>query len=507
MAYVGVSCEVNRGLGERLMAPDENLFFARRLGLGLRAGETITGSVRDWAVDQISVIPALDFYGPAGVSLRDQLAEDADPLPDFPAACKVWEIYRVAVDHLDKVGGSMSSDDFNKLGEETVWRPYMDIPRWRDCLVKTLTAVNGPSPVFERFWWFWCNHFTVSTTEAEIKLFYGPHTRNIRKWMTGGFSDMLHDAILNPGMLVYLDNDLSTGPKSRSGQQNNGNLNENLAREMFELHTMSPAGGYSQQDVIEAALALTGWQFYAGVPTHGRKIKGAEYGTWFQSDRHEPGSRTILGKTYESKDEGRNQAPELLADLAARPETAKYLSWKLARHFVSDDPPADSVERIRQAWNESAGNLVAVHTAVIDEVMAHGREHQKFTRPENWLTEAYRTTGVPVPLTRPWPLPGTGEYWIDALFKELGQSYDQCPQPNGYSDLMSDWISKETLDRRIRLSYDFGQKIDGLAAESLKDYADRLAGADSEAALKVKRAGSKIEATTLLLSCPQFLKA
>lgn len=380
----------------------------------------------------------------------------------------------------------------------------MDVPRWRDCLVKTLTAVNGPSPVFERFWWFWCNHFTVSTTEAEIKLFYGPHTRNIRNRMTGKFTDLLQDAILNPGMLVYLDNHLSTGPNSFSGKRDDGNLNENLAREVFELHTMSPAGGYTQKDVIEAALALTGWQFYAGIPTHGEHIKGAKYGVWFQKERHEPGSRTIMGKVYKPKDKGRNQAIELLADLAQHPETARHLSWKLARHFLSDDPPAASVDRIHQAWIDSDGDLIAIHTAVIDEVVAVATADAKFTTPENWLTQAFRTTGVAVPLTRPYP--GTGEYWIDALFKELGQAYDQCPQPNGYPDTLADWISKETLDRRVRLAYFFGQKIDGARAEGLKTFASRLAGEGSDLALKVARAGSKMEATTLLLSSPQFLK-
>ncbi len=483
---------------------DDNLFFARRLGLGLRLGETINVPMRAWAVSQLTTIPPLQFYGPDGTSLRGQLADDADLFPDFEAACKVWELYRKAEDYLEKEGGKMSESDFNALANTTVWTPYMDIPRWRNCLAKTLTAVNGPSPVFERFWWFWCNHFTVSTTEAEIKLFYGPHTQNIRNRMTGNFVDMLQDAILNPGMLVYLDNHQSTGPNSRSGKQNDGNLNENLAREMLELHTMSAEGGYTQKDVIEAALALTGWQFYAGIPTHGRIIKGAKYGTWFQEDRHEPGTRTILGKTYKSKDKGRNQAPELLADLAVHPETAKHLAWKLARHFIADDPPSESVENIRQVWADTGGNLVAVHTAVVEEVLAHGREYQKYTTPENWLTQSFRTTGVPVPLTRPFP--GTGAYWIDGLFKELGQSYDQCPQPNGYPDLTADWISKETLDRRARFSWFLGTRIENAAADGLRQYSELLAGPGSELAEKVATASTKVIATALLLASPQYLK-
>lgn len=487
------------------MVADETVFFMRRLGLGLRPDENPPGSIRDWAAAQLSEIPPLDFYGyTPGDDIRSLLADDADPLVDFEAACKVWEEYRKAQDHLDQAGGAMSTDDYDALANETVWTPYMDIPRWRDCLVKTLTAVNGPSPVFERFWWFWCNHFTVSTTEGEIKLFYGPHTRNIRNRMTGTFAEMLHDAILNPAMLVYLDNWLSTGPNSVDGKRDDGNLNENLARELFELHTMSPTGGYTQEDVVEAALALTGWQFYAGAATHGKRVDGATYGTYFHRYRHEPGSRTILGKTYKSKDKGASQAPELIADLAVHPKTLEYLSFKLARHFIADEPPAKAVEKIRAAWEASNGSMVAIHLAVVDAVLEYAPGTQKFTTPENWITQCFRVTGVPLSLTRPWNSDGE-EFWITAIFKELGQPYDQCPQPNGYSDLTGDWISKEALDRRLRLALFFGRHIGSDRAKWIERYAALVAGSDSTLAQSVVGVSRGLSTPMLLIS-PQFLK-
>src|SRR6185369_3441487 len=245
----------------------------------------------------------------------------------------------------------------------------------------------------ERFWMFWINHFTVSTTEANVKLLYGPHTRNIRKRMTGRFEDMLIDAILNPAMLTYLDNLFSTGPNSYDGKHGDESLNENLAREVLELHTVSPSAGYTQQDVIEAALVLTGWQFYAGAQTE-KGLHGVPYGTYFHVEKHEPGSRKVIGRTYQLKDKGRNQAPDLLRDLAAHPKTAEHLAWKLARHFIADVPPADSVERIRAAWVASKGDLVAIHTAVIDEVLAKAPTNSKFTTPENWLLQSFVATGV-----------------------------------------------------------------------------------------------------------------
>ena len=485
------------------MANDEALFLARRLGYGLRDGEAVSGSFRDWAVAQLKAIPPLDFYGPDGTNIRSKFPAEAEPIKDFAEACKAFEIYRKTIEVTQKRGRSIPQQEFNKLMDSKVQRPFKYFPLWRDCLVSVLTAVNGPSPVFERFWAFWVNHFTVASTNSEIELFVGPHGRNIRRRMTGKFGDMLHDAVINPAMLTYLDNVQSTGPHSPQGKQHDGNLNENLAREVLELHTMSPSGGYTQKDVVEAALALTGWQLYAGRATHPQPEPGEPYGPFFHVYRHEPGARTVMGKTYSGTDQGRNQAAEMLADFAAHPQTAKHLSWKLLRHFLADDPPAESIARIEQVWNRTSGDLVAIHTAVIDEVLAKGHDTAKFTTPQNWLIQSLRVTGAEVPTSTPYP--GTGHFWIDGLLEELGQSYNKCPQPNGWSDLKADWISKEMLDRRLRLSYILGSQLMGLKADFIVSYAERLAGKESDLAQMVARAPSIREATTLLLCSPQFL--
>lgn len=486
------------------MAVDSNLFFARRLGFGLKPGQTLPTAPREWAIAQIKKIPPLDFYGKDGKSLLATLPPEAKPLTDFEQACRQWEIAMNIEDKAFDEARSMSGKEADNYVFEKSIYPYQNIPRWRGCLEKTLTAVNGPSPVFERFWMFWLNHFTVSTTEAFIKLFYGAHSRNVRNRMTGRFEDMLIDAILNPAMIVYLDNNLSTGPNSYAAKHSDEteSLNENLAREVLELHTMSPAGGYTQQDVIEAALVLTGWQFYGGPRTHDWAKKSTPYGTFFNEGAHEPGSRTVLGKTYKEKNKGKNQAPDMLRDLAAHPATAKHISWKLTRHFIADVPPPDSVERIRTAWTSSKGDLVAIHTAVIDEVLAKAPSNPKFTTPENWLLQSFVATGVQPPLGKPdW-----GHEEIHWTFKELGQSYDQCPQPNGWSDLKQDWISKEMLDRRIRYAYHLGLQIKGGDVAALKDYSERLAGKGSDLATKVAQAESAPLAASYLLTSPHFLK-
>ncbi|MEJ0012655.1 MAG: DUF1800 family protein [Bauldia sp.] len=463
------------------MIHDEELFFARRLGYGLKQGEAISGGVRDWAVAQISEVPPLDFYGSDGKSIRSQLPDYAEPVPGYEEATRL-------------VGFNFDNE---RIADQTAQEKLY--PEWREALLRSLTAVNGPSPVFERFWAFWVNHFAVKA-EQMTTMWYGPHTRLIRSHMTGKFAEMLRDAELQPAMLYFLDNVFSTGPHSPSGLDGPGeSINENQARELFELHTMSPEGGYTQADVIQAAYALTGWSFYDG--KREQKKRNAPFGVYWDFDRHEPGPRTIMGKKYGTSHRGQDQAPQLIADLAAHPATAQFISWKLIRHFVADDPPADSVARVRDAWMQSGGDLKVVHTAVIDEVIAEAPDHEKFSNPETWLHQMHRTASIAVPLTRP-----RGGHTINILCDELGQGYAAAPQPNGYPDRKSDWISKELLERRARYAYLASSSIAAETVPYLHDFAIRLAGKDSDLVAAMQRATKPEAAATILLASPQFMR-
>ncbi|MEJ0013609.1 MAG: DUF1800 family protein [Bauldia sp.] len=486
------------------MAVDSDLFFARRLGLGLRPGETLKGPPRDWAMEQVRSAPALDFYGPDGTNLFDKLPPFAKPDESFETASREWEVYRTKLDALEAASRKMSNQEFQDRNWKEIVFPYMRAPVWRDVLVKTLTAVNGPSPVFERFWMFWCNHFVIAVQDTEIKLFWGPHGRAIRNRMTGKFADLLYDAIANPGMLMYLNNDISTGPHSDAARREteNNDLNENLGRELLELHTISPAANYTQDDVREVALILTGWQMYAGAITNGGRKAKIPYGVRFNPYRHEPGDRTVMGKVYKAKGKGENLLRELIDDLAVHPATAKFLALKLARAFIADDPPQDSVDAIATAFSQSGGDMIAVHSVVIEEVIAKAPQYPKFTTPDQWLLESYRTTGAPVPLNEP---NGSLES-LPWTLKELGQALEGCPQPDGYSALKSDWLSKELLDRRVRQAYRIGSTVRNLTVEALTEYTGRLAGTDSPLTRLVQRAESEAVAVAYLLASPQFLK-
>jgi uncharacterized protein (DUF1800 family) len=482
------------------MAIDEELFFARRLGYGLKRDETVGASIRDWAIKQLSEAPPLDYYGPDNQNLRHLLPPLADPIPDYQEASRLVGLYYNKTLDLEAKQDTMPPQEFGNLYSHEVNQPQNTFPTWREALLRTLTAVNGPSPVFERFWQFWVNHFAIKA-ENMSSLWYGPHTRLIRSHMTGTFAQMLQDAELQPAMLFYLDNFSSTGPHSPGGRQNDGEtINENLARELFELHTMSPAGEYTQRDIIETSYALSGWGFYSG--QRGQTIRKMPTGVLFDIDRHEPGKRIILGKTYGTGNKGRDQAPKLIADLAIHPATAQFLSWKLVRHFVADDPPDDSVGRVKDAFIQSGGDMKTIHIAVVDEVLAKGHDTEKFTTPVTWLHMVHRTTDAPVSTTPP----ASGTYWIDLLLAELGQGYNTSPQPNGFSDLKNDWTSKELLERRVRYAYMTSGRTKGEMFPFLSEYAVRLAGADSDLVSAMSKAEAPLFAVTILLASPQFMR-
>lgn len=449
----------------------------------------------------------MDFYGPDGASIRRLFPDFAEPTLTDGDAAQIWgDAERKEVKLIAKAG-TMPDKDFENMMNEEVYFLRGEYPAWRDCLVRSLTAVNGPSPVFERFWTFWTNHFTVAPSNQE-KVFYGPHTRGIRNAMTAKFRDMLQAATLSSGMLRYLDNWLSTGPNSEIGRANGETINENLARELLELHTVSPAAGYTQQDVSEVAFVLSGWGVNSGAPNEHKAYKKMPKGTAFLVQRHEPGDRVIMGKTYPATGKGAlkgaNQVTDLLDDLAANPSTIDFISRKLIRHFVADVPPEDSVTRVKQVWAESDGNLIAIHTAVIEEVIAKGRDSRKFTTPENWLFQAHHLTGVDLPNSPPWQ----SGVWVDLLCKELGQSFSDCPQPNGWSDLEKDWLSKELLVRRARYSFSVGIKsgADQTTLEGFTDFAQRLAGADSDLVAQMRQAPTPAIAIATLLSSPDFMR-
>src|SRR4051812_11036579 len=230
-----------------------------------------------------------------------------------------------------------------------------------EALARLQRARIADCGLLERLVVFWSNHFCISANKGGLaRMWAGAFEREaIRPYVLGRFGDMLKAAEQHPAMLFFLDNQQSLGPESRAGELRKRGLNENLAREIMELHTLGVGGGYSQDDVTSLARIITGWT-YAG-----RQGQLGVPGTFaFNANAHQPGAQRLLGKIYEAN--GLAQGEAVLADIARHPSTAKFIATKFARHFVADDPPPALVTRLADAFGNSDGDLKALATALLD---------------------------------------------------------------------------------------------------------------------------------------------
>jgi len=250
--------------------------------------------------------------------------------------------------------------------------------------------VDTENAFLERLVLFWSNHFAVSLAKGgPMRVLAGAFEREaIRPHVLGRFADMLVAVEKHPVMLIYLDNQQSIGPASRSGQNGRRGLNENLAREILELHTLGVDGGYSQDDVTSLARIITGWTF---VQPDDDALYGGRF--TFAPVRHEPGRHVLLGKTY--PEGGLEQGEEALADIARHPAAAHHIAAKLARHFVADDPPPALVENLTHVFRITDGDLYAVSYALVDAAEAWDREARKLRSPEEFVIAAFRALRRP----------------------------------------------------------------------------------------------------------------
>ena len=293
-------------------------------------------------------------------------------------------------------------------------------------------AVGSDDPYRERLVAFWADHFTVTPrNRIERALPSILVEEAIRPHVTGRFADMLRAVTTHPAMLVYLNQEASIGPGSPKGKRQKKGLNENLARELLELHTLGVGAGYTQDDVRQLAELLTGLTV------------GLE-GFVFDAKRAEPGAETVLGVTYA----GKGEAPILrvLDDLAARPETSAHLARKLAVHFVADDPDAGLVDDLAAVFRETSGDL----RQVSDTLAAHPKavEGVKARQPFDFLIASFRALGVGPELILRLEPRAFKRLILDPL-QAMGQPFQQAPGPDGWPEREADWITPQGLAARI----------------------------------------------------------
>ncbi|MGX9965950.1 DUF1800 domain-containing protein [Roseomonas sp. F4] len=344
--------------------------------------------------------------------------------------------------------------------------------------------LTAEQPFRERLVDFWMNHFTVSRRAGSLTPLIGSYERDaIRPHVTGRFADMVVAVAKHPAMLIYLDNAGSIGPTSPTGRRARRGLNENLAREMLELHTLSPAGGYTQGDVQELAKILTGWSFTG---------ERDPYGFVFRSSSHEPGDKHLLGRRFGP---GVAEGETAIRFLAEHPATWRHLAVKLVRHFVADTPPPAAVRALETVLRDSKGDLAATSHVLIALPQAWDPPLSKFRPPIDYVIAANRALGIPE---------AQANQMLNA-FNTLSQPLWRPEQPIGWPDIAADWATPEALMRRVDWAYTMaGQAGRGVdAAEAVETALGPLARA--ETVTEMRRAGSMRDALTLLLGSPEFM--
>ena len=465
----------------------EAVIATNRFGLGARPGELnqAVSDPRGWLRQQVrgtrpvpAVIQSLpastaafDAYNEALRTRRELRRQQNDPASD-PAKVVVQGIRkRLAPIYMQQV------------------------------LARYQLAATTPESFRERLVHFWSNHFAVSAEKPQVLVLAGAlENEAIRPNLTGSFADMLLAVEAHPAMILYLDNQASIGPNSTLAQrsarraavsQRKLDINENLAREVLELHTLGVDGGYTQQDVTTFAKVLTGWSVSGG----GRFAEGRAGTFEFREAAHEPGPQQVLGKLYSQS--GEAQVRAVLNDLARHPATAQHIARKLVCHFVADEPPASAVARIAKVFRESEGSLTEVHTALVDLPEVWLAKPGKYKTPHEFVVSTHRALDF---------IPQQGAQ-VTASLQLLGQAPYRPGSPAGWPDTASQWDGPDALLKRVEWAAQIGDRSSErrsgpvtLAMQSLGvSLSDRTRTA-------IGRAASAAQAVTLWLASPEFLR-
>jgi len=520
------------------MAATDASIALNRFGLGARPDESVPDNPKAWLKHQIeafdpkpaalvSVPPRAevagelaDFYDQQrqlrqmGLGRRQQRAATAPmsgqpgmvPPPGEPQDMAMGPAATAVPPGTPEPGAKTGADDPLKDARRFVGRQVRD-----DYAAAVGARINvaliSNAPFADRLTHFWANHFAVSADKLQVIGLSGLlEFEAIRPNLTRTFGDMLNAVERHPAMLLYLDQAVSVGPNSAAGRfaarrpRPNGQklgLNENLAREIMELHTLGVRSGYTQADVTEFARALTGWTVAGIGRGPGARMAGTDGtpGDFVFAERlHEPGERTIIGRTYGQ--EGEKQAQAVLDTFATSPATAQHIATKLARHFAGDTPPPALVRRLQASFVKTGGDLPSLYRVLIDSPECWVPQPVKFKSPWEWTVSAYRALGM----KEVQPLAAVG------LLNQLGQPTWKPGSPAGYDDIAASWAGPDALVRRVEASERFaaraGAQIDARALGP-RLFPATLTPATEQA---LARAESPGQALALLLVSPEMLR-
>lgn len=475
---------------------------ASRFGLGRRFDDPATIDAQGWLTRQ------LGDYDPAPAAIsalanRQAIAADyIDYQEDRRAARRQVATNDAAMpDTANSMAGDDGASAMRQQSRLAIRRHYADATAAR-----LAAAVATPTPFPERLIHFWANHFAVSADKQTVIGFAGNYENEaIRPHIMGKFADLLIAAVRHPAMLLYLDQAQSFGPESpfatrvrNRGKGKAPGLNENLAREILELHTLGVRTGYTQADVTSFAKALTGLTVAGLGRGAGQRLMPADAqpgATLFIDRLHEPGAQTILGRRYD--DAGAKQADAVLRDIAVHPATAHHLATKLARHFTADEPPAALIDRLSGNFLETGGDLPSLYRTLVASPEPWAKGPAMFKSPWDWT----------VSMLRGLETPALGERQnVAAMFTQLGQPIWRPGSPAGYDDMVATWAGSAALMQRVELASRVAGRIgDRADARQLAPLilADALTPETSQA---IARADSPGQGVAILFASPAFLR-
>ena len=454
-------------------------FALHRFGLGPRPGgiAALTADPRGALLAELDQAGVGQIVDPAlvdsGRAARDSVTDRADRRVRLAAEQRARE-------EADRLGGEAV------MGERRPPDPPLALRIYRqEAQARFDIAQRSEIGFVERLVWFWSNHFCVSA-DAVLTIAGAFEREAIRPHVLGRFTDMVQAVESHPAMLFYLDNASSIGPNSAVGKTRNRGLNENLAREILELHTLGVSGGYSQADVTSLARIITGWSV---LPVGGNPENGGTF--TFIPRRHEPGSQRLLGRTY--PDSGVEQGRAALFDLAHESGTASHVATKLARYFVADDPPQPLIDALSATFSRTDGDLKALARTLVTAPEAWSEDSRKLRRPSEWITAMLRATDI---------APGAPRFLQSLIL--MGEPLWRPPAPKGYSDLAASWL--DGLARRLDLANAFAGRV--AATVDPITLVETALGplASPETREAVSRAESRAQGLALALMAPEFLR-
>jgi uncharacterized protein (DUF1800 family) len=460
------------------MVSERAVIAANRFGLGARAGElsAVDRDPRRWLLSQ------LDRGPPPQIA---QLAGSAEILRDVQTQQREVRMARQS--------GDAEAAKAAQRANRTMFRDHFV----EHATARYEIAAVTDAPFRERLVHFWSNHFAVSADKPPLPALAGTlENEAIRPHVTGRFVDMLLAVEKHPAMLTYLDNQTSMGPNSPAARAaarrgRDLGLNENLAREILELHTLGVDGGYTQQDVTTFAKVITGWSIGGGPGPFAQG--GDAVGEFqFRTMMHEPGAKTLLGNTY--REDGVAEGERVLRDLAAHPSTARFIARKLAQHFAGDEPPPTLVERLRASFARTGGDLPALYRVLVESPEAWLASAQKFKSPQDFVISTYRAFGQ---------RPDKPQQMI-AFLDQLGQRPYTPGSPAGFPDVDAQWNGGAALLKRIDWATAVGRFVgDRVNPATL---ASELLGPTltDHTRTAIARAASAAQGLTLLLASPEF---